>query len=134
MLALLPRFQHSGLALTLRVGNRGLRKHLGSPATYLGTPRYSCHASILTRLRHFEAPDCLLPNESCSLPASLTDQQFADMLRDPTIQHELVPGRAIFTVKAHSGRQNVGVSRLVLPVPERISTRQGLVLNPPGCC
>ena len=34
----------------------------------------------------------------------LSDDQFAAMLKDPSIQHELVLGRAIFTVKAHSGR------------------------------
>ena len=34
----------------------------------------------------------------------LTDQQFTNLLQDPSVQHELVPGRAIFTVKAHSGR------------------------------
>ena len=34
----------------------------------------------------------------------LTDDQFTDLVKNPNIQHELVPGRAIFTVKAHSGR------------------------------
>ena len=34
----------------------------------------------------------------------LSDQQFSAMLKDPNVQHELVPGRAIFTIKAYSGR------------------------------
>ena len=34
----------------------------------------------------------------------LTDSEFEGLIRDPSIQCELVPGRAIFTVKAHTGR------------------------------
>ena len=34
----------------------------------------------------------------------LTDEQFEELVRDPSVQCELVPGRAIFTVKAHTGR------------------------------
>ena len=34
----------------------------------------------------------------------ITDEEFERLIRDPNIQCELVPGRAIFTVKAHTGR------------------------------
>ena len=34
----------------------------------------------------------------------LSEADFQLMVNDPNVQHELVPGRAIFTVKAHTGR------------------------------
>ena len=34
----------------------------------------------------------------------MTDDQFAELVKSKDVQCELVPGRAIFTVRAHSGR------------------------------
>ena len=34
----------------------------------------------------------------------LSEADFQKIISDPNVQHELVPGRAIFTVKAHTGR------------------------------